>query len=139
MDARGGLIRHPQLGPPDFFLALGYPRFEHHLEGPHLLVGDGDDTARQFGFGLNNLEALILDRHLDLAPIEHSLQIAEQCNRQGYSGSRALRSIDLADDHPDARLGGVEQGLLLLNGAQVLGQHLALLVEQALALFQRNF
>jgi hypothetical protein len=139
MDPRRGLVRHPELSPSHFFRALRHTRLEHNLECAHLLVRDGDATPSQIGLGLDKLEALLLDGNLYLAPVEHSLQVAEQRHRQRCAWERALGSVDLTYDHPDVRLSRLEQIRLLLNGAQALPERAPPLVKQALALFEGHF
>jgi hypothetical protein len=108
MHARRGLVRRVQLGTSYLFFALGYTRLEHHFEGTHPLVRGSDDSASRLGFGLDHFEALLLDSNLDLAPIEHPLEITKQSHRQWRAWQRALGSVDLADDHPHACLSRAE-------------------------------
>jgi len=139
VDPRRDLIRHVQFGASDLLVSLGHPVLEHNLEGPYSLERRGYDPAGLLGFDLKGFEALLLDGDLDFAPIEYSLEVAQQRHRQSYSKRGPLRSVDLTDDHPHSRSGRVAKFQLLLNRAQMFRQHLTFQVKPTLPLFQGNF
>ncbi len=139
MDACGGLIGEHQLDPTHFLFSFSGARRKYQLQCPNLLMRGGDCAAGDFSLGASCVHAFALHQNLDLAPIEQSLEIGEQGHRQRHARHRSLSSIDLMQDYLHARLSGVEHARLLHDEALMFGEHLLGVVEDPLALAERDF
>jgi hypothetical protein len=132
----GCFVGQPQLGPVVLFFSFGFACCEHQLQGPHLLVRQGKSPARDLGFAAGNVQTLLPDDHLDLAPVQQALEVAECGDGQGDANRRALGGVDLHQHHLHARLGLRQLPRLLLDAALVLRVHLLRILEEALALLE---
>jgi hypothetical protein len=139
VDSGRGFVGHPYLGTLHLFGSFQRARLEHQLQRADALVGDRDGAAGQHGFGVHLRVVLLLKTDLDLAPVQQALQVAQDSDGQRQTGWRSLGSIDLLQDHLYARLSRVQHLRLRVQCAATLGQNLALLVQQPLALFEGDF
>src|SRR5205814_7696743 len=100
----------------------------------HLLVRRGNCAARDFSLRTSLIEPPAVHEHLHLAPVEQTLEVGQEGDREWYSRHRTLGGVDLQQDDAHARLGRREHARLLLDGALLFGKYLLSVVEDSLAL-----
>lgn len=138
MDARSDLVLIAQVGAADDFGDFRSARLEHELQGAYLLVGDGDEAAGGLGFDVGGLKVLLRDGNLTVAPVQENFKTLESGDGQLHAGLRTLCGVHLLQDHADARLRVAQGSRRFSNGAIAFGKHRSRLVEDALALVERD-
>jgi hypothetical protein len=138
MDSGGSFVRIAQFAATHTFGHFGGTRLEDKFESTDLLVGDGDEAARLFGFGAGRGQAVIGDLDVDFAPVEQTLHTVQSRDRQLNAGRRALGRVHLHQNHLDPRFSRINLECLLGDGAIAFRKDLARLVEDSLPLLERD-